>query len=258
MDNSSLIEKMDTKFSCSYVDGILVDGASWSIDIDISESTKSTVLGAAAIETGKTAIVGGLKYSSNIGNLGLLVSLTLSYDADSCALTLETGVPVVASMKVLYNYTRKLLIQSAGRQVYRSIRNKILMIYVLMELAINEWLLDWFWWRFSATPVVCVVACTLGITDTMFALCRLDSLSERISYLDQPGPATPPPPLEDPNCFWDVLDDMTGLANLTIFFLLIGVTTTYFSLEQDALSKRFSDLAVHYLTKNSRLVPYGD
>nr|GEV12563.1 zf-CCHC domain-containing protein/DUF4219 domain-containing protein/UBN2 domain-containing protein [Tanacetum cinerariifolium] len=30
---------------------------------------------------------------------------------------------------------------------------------------------------------------------------------------------------EEPNCFWDVLDDMTGSANLTVFFLLIGVTT---------------------------------
>ncbi|GJT84880.1 hypothetical protein Tco_1066597 [Tanacetum coccineum] len=35
---------------------------------------------------------------------------------------------------------------------------------------------------------------------------------------------------EEPNFFGDVLDDMTGLANLTVFFLLIGVTTTSFSL----------------------------
>ncbi|GJR86190.1 hypothetical protein Tco_0210201 [Tanacetum coccineum] len=46
---------------------ILVDGASWSIDVDTGESAKSTALGAATTGTGETTIVGGLKYSSNIG-----------------------------------------------------------------------------------------------------------------------------------------------------------------------------------------------
>ncbi|GJR30599.1 hypothetical protein Tco_1106831 [Tanacetum coccineum] len=35
-------------------------------EIHTGESVKSTALGAAATKTGKTAIVGGLKYSSNI------------------------------------------------------------------------------------------------------------------------------------------------------------------------------------------------
>ncbi|GJV49502.1 hypothetical protein Tco_1439714, partial [Tanacetum coccineum] len=52
--------------SCSYDDGILVDGASWPIDVDTGESAKSTALGATATRTGKTSIIGGLKYSSNI------------------------------------------------------------------------------------------------------------------------------------------------------------------------------------------------
>nr|GEU91260.1 putative reverse transcriptase domain-containing protein [Tanacetum cinerariifolium] len=52
---------------CSCVDGILVHGASWSIDVDTEESAKSTALGATARVTGDTSIVGGLKYSSNIG-----------------------------------------------------------------------------------------------------------------------------------------------------------------------------------------------
>ncbi|GJX56880.1 hypothetical protein Tco_0286777 [Tanacetum coccineum] len=49
--------------SCSCVDGILVDGASWLIDIDTGESAKSTALGAATTGTGETTIVGvlGLK-----------------------------------------------------------------------------------------------------------------------------------------------------------------------------------------------------
>nr|GEU88308.1 hypothetical protein [Tanacetum cinerariifolium] len=46
---------------------ILVDGVSRSIDIDIGESAISTVLGSAATRTGEIVIVGGLKYSSNIG-----------------------------------------------------------------------------------------------------------------------------------------------------------------------------------------------
>nr|GEW16607.1 hypothetical protein [Tanacetum cinerariifolium] len=53
--------------SCSCVDGILVDGASWSMEVDTGESAKSTTLGAAATGSGETRIVGGLKYSSNIG-----------------------------------------------------------------------------------------------------------------------------------------------------------------------------------------------
>nr|GEW71896.1 hypothetical protein [Tanacetum cinerariifolium] len=52
--------------SFSSVDEILVDGLSWSIDVDTEESAKSTALGAAATGTEDTAIVGGLKYSSNI------------------------------------------------------------------------------------------------------------------------------------------------------------------------------------------------
>nr|GFB34828.1 hypothetical protein [Tanacetum cinerariifolium] len=62
---------MFTQSSCSRDDGTLVDGASWSIDVDTCESTKSTSLGASATGTGETAIVGGLKYSSNIEIQGL-------------------------------------------------------------------------------------------------------------------------------------------------------------------------------------------
>nr|GFA35268.1 retrovirus-related Pol polyprotein from transposon TNT 1-94 [Tanacetum cinerariifolium] len=39
----------------------------WSIEVDTGESAKSAALGAAVTGTGETAIVGGLKYSSNIG-----------------------------------------------------------------------------------------------------------------------------------------------------------------------------------------------
>ncbi|GKE21873.1 hypothetical protein Tco_1433385, partial [Tanacetum coccineum] len=46
---------------------ILVYGLSWSIDVHTGESAKSIALGATATGTGETAIVGGLKYSSNIG-----------------------------------------------------------------------------------------------------------------------------------------------------------------------------------------------
>nr|GEW55638.1 hypothetical protein [Tanacetum cinerariifolium] len=52
--------------SCSCIDGILVDGASWSIDVDTSESAKSTALGAASTGTRETAIIGGLKHSLSI------------------------------------------------------------------------------------------------------------------------------------------------------------------------------------------------
>ncbi|GKE49310.1 hypothetical protein Tco_1480568, partial [Tanacetum coccineum] len=52
---------------CSCVDGILVDGASWSIDVDTGESAISTALGATSTRIGETTMVGGLKYSSNMG-----------------------------------------------------------------------------------------------------------------------------------------------------------------------------------------------
>ncbi|GKB53381.1 hypothetical protein Tco_0904134, partial [Tanacetum coccineum] len=48
-------------------DGILDDGASWSMDVDTCESAISTALGAVATGTGETTIVGGLKYSLNKG-----------------------------------------------------------------------------------------------------------------------------------------------------------------------------------------------
>ncbi|GKC45422.1 hypothetical protein Tco_1063144, partial [Tanacetum coccineum] len=35
---------------------------------------------------------------------------------------------------------------------------------------------------------------------------------------------------EEHNCFWDLLDDKTGSTNLSIFFLLIGMTESKFSL----------------------------
>ncbi|GJX26808.1 hypothetical protein Tco_0233104 [Tanacetum coccineum] len=47
--------------SCSCVDGILVDGASWSTKVDTSESAKSIAHGIAATSTGETELVGGLK-----------------------------------------------------------------------------------------------------------------------------------------------------------------------------------------------------
>nr|GFA74836.1 retrovirus-related Pol polyprotein from transposon TNT 1-94 [Tanacetum cinerariifolium] len=58
--------------SCSCIDGILTDGASWSIDVDTGESAKSTALGAAAIGTRETSNVGGLKYSSKIDKVSLI------------------------------------------------------------------------------------------------------------------------------------------------------------------------------------------
>ncbi|GKA66850.1 hypothetical protein Tco_0766658 [Tanacetum coccineum] len=44
-----------------------VDGASWSMEVDTGESAKTTALRAATSRTGETTIVGGLKYSLNIG-----------------------------------------------------------------------------------------------------------------------------------------------------------------------------------------------
>nr|GEU57830.1 hypothetical protein [Tanacetum cinerariifolium] len=55
------------KYSCYCIDGIHVDGASWSIDVDTSESAISAALSAAATGTEETTIVRGLKYSSNMG-----------------------------------------------------------------------------------------------------------------------------------------------------------------------------------------------
>nr|GEX68269.1 hypothetical protein [Tanacetum cinerariifolium] len=63
-----------SKSDVSYanVDGILIDGASWLINVNTRESAKSTALGAAVTRTGDTTIVGGLKYSSNIDSEGFL------------------------------------------------------------------------------------------------------------------------------------------------------------------------------------------
>nr|GEX02967.1 copia protein [Tanacetum cinerariifolium] len=52
--------------SCSCVDGILVDGASWSMEVHKGESAKTTALRAVASRTRETTIDVGLKYSSNI------------------------------------------------------------------------------------------------------------------------------------------------------------------------------------------------
>ncbi|GKB93557.1 hypothetical protein Tco_0979694 [Tanacetum coccineum] len=49
------------------VDGILVDGASWSIDVDTCELAKLTALGALSAGTGETAIVGN-EYSQKDKN----------------------------------------------------------------------------------------------------------------------------------------------------------------------------------------------
>ncbi|GJU94900.1 hypothetical protein Tco_1319656 [Tanacetum coccineum] len=62
-----LVETEREECSCSCVDGILVDGASWSIDVETGESAKSPAHGALATGTGELAIVRGLKYSSNMG-----------------------------------------------------------------------------------------------------------------------------------------------------------------------------------------------
>nr|GEZ23695.1 hypothetical protein [Tanacetum cinerariifolium] len=53
--------------SCSCVDGILADRASWSIDVDTSELAKSKALGAASTGIEEKTIVEELKYSLNIG-----------------------------------------------------------------------------------------------------------------------------------------------------------------------------------------------
>ncbi|GJU96340.1 hypothetical protein Tco_1321096 [Tanacetum coccineum] len=47
--------------------GLIVDYASWSIEVDIGEPVRSAGLGAAATGTGETTLEGGLKNSSNIG-----------------------------------------------------------------------------------------------------------------------------------------------------------------------------------------------
>ncbi|GKA12561.1 hypothetical protein Tco_0692107 [Tanacetum coccineum] len=46
--------------------GLLVDGASWLIEVDTGEPVGLACLGAAATGTGKTTLEGGLKNSSNI------------------------------------------------------------------------------------------------------------------------------------------------------------------------------------------------
>ncbi|GKG57499.1 hypothetical protein Tco_0584925, partial [Tanacetum coccineum] len=56
------------EYSCCCFDGILVDGASWSMEVDTGESAKTAALGAAATGTGETTIDGGLNYSSNIAS----------------------------------------------------------------------------------------------------------------------------------------------------------------------------------------------
>nr|GEW22868.1 putative ribonuclease H-like domain-containing protein [Tanacetum cinerariifolium] len=53
--------------SYSFVDGILVDGASWSIDVDTCDLDKSTALGAGTTGIEEIEIGKGLKCSSNMG-----------------------------------------------------------------------------------------------------------------------------------------------------------------------------------------------
>ncbi|GJX02899.1 putative ribonuclease H-like domain-containing protein [Tanacetum coccineum] len=48
---SSTRDQIIGECSCSCVDGILIDGASWSIEVDIGESAKSTALGATTTRT---------------------------------------------------------------------------------------------------------------------------------------------------------------------------------------------------------------
>nr|GEY31871.1 hypothetical protein [Tanacetum cinerariifolium] len=67
------------EFYCSCVDGIVVDGSSWSIDVDTGESAKSTALGATTTGTGETSIDGGVKYSSNIGAIECSPGPELNY-----------------------------------------------------------------------------------------------------------------------------------------------------------------------------------
>ncbi|GJW38015.1 hypothetical protein Tco_0060935 [Tanacetum coccineum] len=54
-------------YSCSCVDELHANGASWSIEVDTGELIGSTGLGAAVTGTRETTVGGGLKNSSNIG-----------------------------------------------------------------------------------------------------------------------------------------------------------------------------------------------
>ncbi|GJS27248.1 hypothetical protein Tco_0487868 [Tanacetum coccineum] len=67
---------------CSYscVDGILVDGESWSMEANIGESAKTTALGAAATGTEETTIVGGLNLDLELA----FISETNSRKHNSC------------------------------------------------------------------------------------------------------------------------------------------------------------------------------
>nr|GEX84994.1 hypothetical protein [Tanacetum cinerariifolium] len=67
LSTSPLPNVNSLKCSFSYVDGILDEGASWSMDVNTCESAISIAVGTTATGTGETAIVGGLKYSSNKG-----------------------------------------------------------------------------------------------------------------------------------------------------------------------------------------------
>ncbi|GKF95030.1 hypothetical protein Tco_0284730 [Tanacetum coccineum] len=49
------------------------NGASRSIDVDTGDSDISTALGSTTTGTGETTMVGGLKYSSNMGWNKLLI-----------------------------------------------------------------------------------------------------------------------------------------------------------------------------------------
>nr|GEV12081.1 hypothetical protein [Tanacetum cinerariifolium] len=62
--------------SCSCVDVIIVDGASWSIDVDTGELAKSTALGAAASGTGEVEIVGGLNTQNVFDEIGELRAIS--------------------------------------------------------------------------------------------------------------------------------------------------------------------------------------
>nr|GFA37370.1 integrase, catalytic region, zinc finger, CCHC-type, peptidase aspartic, catalytic [Tanacetum cinerariifolium] len=59
--------------------GILVDEASWLINVDTGESAKSTVLGATATGTRETAIVGGLKNMSTDNGIEFVNQTLRSY-----------------------------------------------------------------------------------------------------------------------------------------------------------------------------------
>nr|GEZ60479.1 hypothetical protein [Tanacetum cinerariifolium] len=78
--------------SCSCVDEILVDGASWLIKVDTGESAISTALGIAATLTRETTISGGWKYSSNIESL-----LMANLSEDTKRTSFDTRLPMLDS-----------------------------------------------------------------------------------------------------------------------------------------------------------------